>query len=768
MDTPQKVALITGITGQDGSYLAEFLLQQGYIVHGLKRRSSLFNTARIDHLYRDPHEQDVRFFLHHGDLTDSSNLIRIIQQTQPDEIYNLAAQSHVAVSFEVPEYTANSDALGTLRILEAIRILGLEKKTRFYQASTSELYGQVQETPQTETTPFYPRSPYAVAKLYAYWITVNYREAYGMFACNGILFNHECIASFMPLIYKMGVNGFIDIKPISEIVKYHTHKNKSSIDTSNPVYQETNINEDLYVWDKNAWTKVLYASAFPHDVTNNNKQPRMIVAKNAAYFVTGDHVCLMANEAEKKAGDIQLGDEVSIIDYPTIETNDFNISEVEANLLGFIIGDGYQETRSIQLTAKDKANLEPYAAIWLELHVENTIYYRQTPSGFNPENKIWQLYLNNSNQWISQFDIYDEERKKRIPFQILNSDKNIQLAFLKGYNAADGMKSNPCKYEFKNFKTNSSTLAAGLLFLLKKVTHQDYNINIETTEKWGDFSIYYSINILSDSSLGQNHRNSLDKKNKVLELVEQGVSQRGIHRETGISRTFIRKVQQGDDISDQHHLFKENNQIKKIIEMPDYDGWFFDLTTESGTFHCGIGQGHVHNSPVRGETFVTRKITRALARIKLGLQDCLYLGNMDALRDWGHAKDYVEAQWLMLQQEQPEDFVIASGTQYSVRQFVDFAARELDMTIRWEGQGIDEKGYDATGRCIIQVEPRYFRPTEVETLLGDPSKAKIKLGWTPKISFQELVQEMVREDFKSAERDELVKQHGFGVYDYNE
>ena len=364
MDLKPKVALITGITGQDGSYLAEFLLEKGYIVHGLKRRSSLFNTARIDHLYKDFHEKDIKFFLHHGDLTDSSNLIRIIQQTQPDEIYNLAAQSHVAVSFEVPEYTANSDALGTLRILEAIRILGLENKTRFYQASTSELYGLVQETPQKETTPFYPRSPYAVAKMYAYWITVNYREAYNMFACNGILFNHE--------------------------------------------------------------------------------------------------------------------------------------------------------------------------------------------------------------------------------------------------------------------------------------------------------------------------------------------------------------------------------------------------------------------SPVRGETFVTRKITRALARIKLGLQECLYLGNLNALRDWGHAKDYVEAQWLILQQEFPEDFVIASGEQYSVRQFVEYAAQELDIQIRWEGEGINEKGYDQNNNCIIQVEPRYFRPTEVETLLGDPTKAKTKLGWQQKISFQQLVQEMIREDFKSAQRDELVKKHGFGVYDYNE
>ncbi|MBX4967393.1 GDP-mannose 4,6-dehydratase [Rhizobium binae] len=359
-----KKALITGVTGQDGSYLAEFLLEKGYEVHGLKRRASLFNTDRIDHLYQDPHESGRRFILHYGDMTDSSSLIRIIQQVQPDEIYNLAAQSHVAVSFEEPEYTANSDALGALRILEAMRIVGIEKTCRFYQASTSELYGLVQEIPQRETTPFYPRSPYAVAKLYAYWITVNYREAYGMYACNGILFNHE--------------------------------------------------------------------------------------------------------------------------------------------------------------------------------------------------------------------------------------------------------------------------------------------------------------------------------------------------------------------------------------------------------------------SPVRGETFVTRKITRAIARIKLGLQDCLFLGNLDAKRDWGHAKDYVEMQWLMLQQEKAEDFVIATGVQYSVREFVDAAAREVGIEITWKGEGVDEKGYDPSGKCIVAVDPRYFRPTEVETLLGDASRAKEKLEWTPKITFQELVQEMVNEDLKSAERDELVKRHGFSAYNYHE
>ena len=359
-----KIALVTGITGQDGAYLAEFLLDKGYVVHGVKRRASLFNTQRIDHLYRDPHDPRRRLVLHYGDMTDSSSLVRIIQQTQPHEIYNLAAQSHVAVSFEEPEYTADSDALGTLRVLEAIRILGLEKKTRFYQASTSELYGKVRETPQRETTPFYPRSPYGVAKLYGYWITVNYREAYGIFACNGILFNHE--------------------------------------------------------------------------------------------------------------------------------------------------------------------------------------------------------------------------------------------------------------------------------------------------------------------------------------------------------------------------------------------------------------------SPIRGETFVTRKISRGLARIKVGLQECLYLGNLEARRDWGHARDFVEAQWLILQQEEPEDFVIATGEQHSVREFVELTADALGMSVRWKGKGAEEKGYDADGRCILAIDPRYFRPAEVDTLLGDATKARTKLGWRPRVNFREMVAEMAREDLVEAERESLVKRHGYRSFDHHE
>jgi GDPmannose 4,6-dehydratase len=356
VEKAKKVALITGVTGQDGSYLAEFLLEQGYSVHGVKRRASLFNTQRVDHIYQDPHIENRCLNLHYGDMTDTSNLIRIIQETQPDEIYNLAAQSHVAVSFESPEYTADVDAVGTLRLLEAIRILGLERKTRFYQASTSELYGLVQEIPQRETTPFYPRSPYAVAKLYSYWITVNYREAYGMYACNGILFNHE--------------------------------------------------------------------------------------------------------------------------------------------------------------------------------------------------------------------------------------------------------------------------------------------------------------------------------------------------------------------------------------------------------------------SPRRGETFVTRKITRGLANISQGLQDCLYMGNLNALRDWGHARDYVRMQWLMLQQEEPEDFVIATGQQQSVRRFIEMTAGELGMELRWSGEGVDEIGtWD--GKVIVRIDPRYFRPAEVETLLGDPSKAKVKLGWTPEISLQEMVKEMVTADLAEAKKHALLKRHGY-------
>ena len=767
-----KKALITGITGQDGAYLSELLLSKGYEVHGIKRRASSFNTSRIDHLYQDPHVDNRNFILHYGDLTDSTNLIRIIQEIQPDEIYNLGAMSHVKVSFDAPEYTADVDGVGTLRILEAVRLLGLTKKTKIYQASTSELYGLVQEVPQKETTPFYPRSPYAVAKMYAYWITVNYREAYDMFACNGILFNHETVAGFMPVIFKIGQEGPIDIKPIEEVVIKHTG-NPNGIDKSINKYQETFVTEDLYVWDNSEWTKVLYASGYPHDINNDNKKPRYLVAKNAAYLATSSHACIMADGTEKEFGQIEKGDQVNLVNYPKTEDNVDNLSETEAQLLGFIVGDGYRRGHKLQLTSKNKEKLVPYADIWLSINPKNTVKFWETKSGFDDTVIIWQVRLNNATRWISQFSIYDDQRKKRVPQQVLNGNKKIQMAFLKGYNQADGLKANPCNYDFKNFKTNSATLAAGLIFLLTQTTQQDYNINIEASDKWGTDQLYYSINILSDSDDGQNHRNSKAKKEQVLELVGQGVSQRAIQRDTGISRTFIRKVQNGYEPTGVHHLEIEKNQVKKIIELDKYDGWFFDLTTESGTFHCGIGQGHVHNSPLRGETFVTRKITRAVAKIALGLQDKLYLGNMDAKRDWGHAKDYVECMWKILQQDKPEDWVIATGVTTSVRDFVRMSFKEIGVELEFKGSGEQEVAviksatkseYQAKiGQEIVAVDPAYYRPTEVELLIGDSTKAQTKLNWKPKYDLEALCSEMVAADIELFKRDQILKEAGFEI-----
>ena len=768
-----KKALITGITGQDGAYLSELLLKKGYQVHGIKRRASSFNTARIDHLYQDPHVDNRNFILHYGDLTDSTNIIRIIQEVQPDEIYNLGAMSHVKVSFDSPEYTADVDGVGTLRILEAVRLLGLTKKTKIYQASTSELYGLVQEVPQSETTPFYPRSPYAVAKMYAYWITVNYREAYDMFACNGILFNHETVGGFMPIIFKTSQKGLIDIKPIQEVVLHHCTRG-NGIDIKLNKYQETFVTEELFIWDNNDWTKVQYASGYPHDIVKENKHPRFLVAKNAAYMATSSHVCIMENDSEKTFGEIESGDRVKLVKYPKpgiVKQDDLSIEE--ARLLGFIVGDGYRRKHKLQLTSKDKAKLLPYADMWLNLNNKNTTHFWQTQSEFNSKVKIWQLRLNNATKWIDQFTIYTDDRKKRIPVQILNANHPIQQAFLEGYNHADGMKSNPCNYKFKNFKTNSATLAAGLIYLLKQVTDQDYNINIEESDKWGSHKLYYSINLLSDSGEGQNHRNSIQKREKILELSGADMGQRAIHRETGFSRDFIRKIQNGYELTGEHHLTKPVNEIKKIINLDNYEGWFFDLATESGTFHCGIGQGHVHNSPLRGETFVTRKITRATAKIGLGLQDKVFLGNMDAKRDWGHAKDYVECMWKILQQDKPEDWVIATGVTTSVRDFVKMSFKEIGVELEFRGTGEKEVGIVVSstnpnypveiGKKVVAVDPAYYRPTEVELLIGDPSKAKSKLGWEPKYNLEALCSEMVRSDIEIFRRDQILKDAGFEI-----
>lgn len=735
-----KKCLITGITGQSGSYLAELLLVKGYDVHGMIRRSSSFNTGRIDHIYDKVH-------LHYGDMTDSLSIDDMMYKIKPDYIFNLAAQSHVAVSFNLPEYTAQTDGIGTLRILEAMKKHVPESK--LYQASTSELFGRVLETPQSEKTPFNPVSPYAIAKQYAFNMVKNYREAYDMFASNGILFNHETMVDFTPMIFKEGNEGEIDIKPISEIVKFHT-KDNSDINTIDLKYQETEVTKDLYIWDINNWTKVKFASCYPHDVYNNNKKPRYLISKNSAYMGTSSHVCIMENEKEKKISDIKIGDKVNIINYPKIEGKNI-ISEIESEFLGFLVGDGNKNIikNNLKLTGKKTQFLDKYADLWIKLGGD--VYKYQCVSGFNTNEKIWQYTLNGNKNWINKYtlDIYDENHKKRVPKIILNSNKEIQNAFLIGYNNADGLKKNKSVYNFKNFKTNSATLAAGLLFLLNNTTKQEYNINVENIFKFGENRLYYSINILSDSNKGQNHKNSIHNYETILNLLNLGYSQRRIFRETNISRTFIKKVKNGYVPNNKHHLEIPNNTIKKIIEMDDYDGWFYDLETESGTFHAGIGQGHVHNSPRRGETFVTKKITRGLVDW-LKTKDPIHLGNLNAKRDWGYAPEYCEAMIKIIDHSEPDDFVIATGEAHSNKEFVEEACKYVNIDIEWRGEGIDEIGVDKRSgdAIVIQVDPKYFRPSEVDLLLGDPSKAKRILGWEAKTKFKDLVKLMMESDIE--------------------
>jgi GDPmannose 4,6-dehydratase len=701
-----KKALITGITGQDGAYLAEFLLDKGYEVHGVKRRTSLFNTDRIDHLYQDPHETGRRFILHYGDMTDSSSLVRVIQLVQPDELYNLAAQSHVAVSFEEPEYTANSDALGTLRLLEAIRILGLEKKTRFYQASTSELFGKVQEIPQKETTPFYPRSPYAVAKLYAYWITVNYREAYGMYACNGILFNHECITIDTPLVVR--VNGVNNVVTPVELV---------ALRRKGPNIQQFDL-PDVEVWDGQTWTRVLAITATKRRRDDSDHALLAVQARGGVVSCTAHHKLIRADETEDRADALHVGDHILLAEAMPGSRDWTALAPEMAEFLGLMAADGYipdHERTVVQFTNNDAALQRRVAELWSRLFL-GSARFSESPSGFGP-NRVGQTYLSGAGvatvQWL-RVQLYSDDGFKRVPVLVLNASPEIQSAFLAGYYSGDGLKEG----KGDSVKTNSPLLAQGL-FWLYAIQGRMASVYLEQRNGRS----YYTLNLPTASPAGDKGQ----------------------------------------------HLRKPATEVRRTdATFLDDDEWVFDLATESGRFVAGVGRIIAHNSPIRGETFVTRKITRALARIKLGLQDCLFLGNLDAKRDWGHARDYVEMQWLMLQQDAPDDYVIATGAQYSVRDFVNAAAAELGMTIAWKGKGVDEKGHDAAGRCVVAVDPRYFRPTEVETLLGDPAKAKKQLGWSPRIGFKELVAEMVREDLKAAERDELVKRHGFDAYDYHE
>lgn len=760
----EKVALITGITGQDGAYLAEFLLRKGYIVHGLKRRSSLFNTERIDHLYHDRHEDGIKFFLHYSDMTDSSNLISLIQKIQPDEIYNLAAMSHVQVSFDLPEYTGNADGLGTLRLLEAVRLLGLINKTKVYQASTSELFGLVQEVPQNEKTPFYPRSPYGVAKLYGYWITVNYREAYGLYACNGILFNHECISENIPLIIKE--NNFISIKRVKDIKRAH----EKGANT-----QQWIIKDDIKIWDGENFVRINGITATKRNKKLIDHQCKTINTRHGVVETTNHHNLLDINSIKVKASEVNIGNKLLHKDLP-LSVTQCSITEEEALFLGLMVADGHISGRKAKFTNNNNKILDLVSNLWFKLTLGNTSIQSNISEKSFGKSKQLSLLGNKEYLYKISKEIYTFDKFKKVPDRIFNSNMNIQLKFLEGYNLGDGLKKSKSRYSFVNFKTNSPVLAQGLIFLISNTTGQDFNITFEVDEKYYG---YYSINFLSDSD-------KQDKLNDIKELMLSGTSQRSISSRLEVSRTTIRKIQNNLPVYEPSSFYKDRNEVKKCFYHNEQPTWVYDIETESGKFLAGVGKIIISNSPIRGETFVTRKITRAVARIALGLQNDLFLGNLGAKRDWGHAKDYVEAMYLILQQDTPEDYVIATGKTTEIRDFVKMAFDEVGIEVEFSGTGINEKGFIksfnmdvlksldidtshlVTGKEVVLVDKKYFRPAEVDFLIGDSTKAKTKLGWMPKYDLPSLVKDMVISDLQLMKKEKYIKDAGYRTLNYFE
>lgn len=667
---PRK-ALVTGATGQTGSYLVELLLSKGYDVSVLVRRTSgEANLHRIQHL-------TGRIRVASGDLHDQTSLMHVLSWSQPDEVYNLGAQSFVPASFTQPVLTAEVTALGVVRLLEAIRQVC--PKARFYQASSSEMFGKVLETPQRETTPFYPRSPYGVSKVFGHYITVNYREAAKLFACSGICFNHECVTAETPVIIRR--DGLTDIVPIEDVVPHRTNPKYASRYTTEP-----NQENRFEVWDANGWAAVTCLTATWNGFERKpNKTVHRIAARGALFQATSDHVVFTSHNGqtrEKPAGKVEAGQSLALIGLPE-PTNQISMTEDESWLLGLLAAEGYvSEEGNGQVTNKDVRLLDQAAACWRRVSGGRSTR-RTHHSGFPGGGDVYQLYLRGARAYLRflRESLYTRSGDKRIPQRVLNAGLEARLAFLRGFNAGDGLKSTPCTYEFQGFKTSSAALAAGLYWLTLTTLRQRAILCPEDREG----KLYYQINLNSPEAV------------------------------TG----------QGQ------HLRRPLEQVVKAKRI-DYCGWLFDLATTTGTFHAGIGHGWIHNSPRRGLEFVTRKITHGVAKIKHGLADELRLGNLDAKRDWGFAGDYAEAMWLMLQQDEPEDYVIGTGEARSVRQLcqIAFAVAELD----WEK--------------YVRVDPAFYRPAEVDVLLADPSKIRDKLGWRPKVSFESLVESMVQSDLE--------------------
>jgi GDPmannose 4,6-dehydratase len=667
-------ALITGITGQDGSYLAEWLLSQGYQVFGLVRRVSSPVHERIAHLLD-------RVTLMPGDLLDTGSLLAALDQARPSEVYNLAAQSFVKDSFTEPVLTGEVTGLGVARLLEAVR--RTDSSIRFYQASSSEMFGKAREVPQRETTPFHPRSPYGVAKAYGHYLTVNYRESYGLFAVAGILFNHECVTADTPVIIRR--NGLVDILPIADVVPHRTEPETARRFTTTP-----SPTAPVEVWDAAGWTRVTCMTAtWNRFVRRLNKTVVRVAARGAVIQATQDHVVLReldGQPSECRAEDVEVGDHLALISLPD-PTDAIRLTEEEAWLLGILAAEGHiGPDGKAKIVNQSEDLLAEVTRVWRTVTGGRTASY-VAPSGFPGGQPVIQLRLCGANDYARYVyaSLYTRAGEKRCPIRVLNSHESVRLAFLRGFNAGDGLKSTPCRDEFQGFKTSSATMAAALYWM--SVTTLRQRAIICTEERAG--RVYYQINLNSPIVPGQKGQ----------------------------------------------HLRRSLTQVVKTCPV-EYRGWLFDLATESGTFHAGVGQGWIHNSPRRGVEFVTRKITDGAARIKLGLAQELRLGNLDAKRDWGFAGDYVRAMWLMLQQEEPEDLVIATGETHTVREFCELAFGALDLD--WQQ--------------FVVTDPAFTRPAEVELLLGDASRARQQLGWTPQVTFPGLVRMMVDADLERLRR----------------
>jgi len=660
--TGKRSALITGVTGQDGSYLAELLLEKGYDVHGMVRRASTEKFDRIEHL-RD------RITLHQGDLLDQRSLVDALRAAQPSEVYNLAAMSFVAVSWIQPTLTAEFTGVGVTRMLEAMREVCPE--ARFYQASSSEMFGKVLEVPQTETTPFYPRSPYGVAKAYGHFITVNYRESYNLHATSGILFNHECITEQTPLIVRQ--LGNIAIKTPAELVPLR--RKGQSIQSFTP----DNLVE---VWDGEDWTYVQAITATRRRRTDPDHELLSIQARGGAVNVTAHHHMLDDEHAPLSAKDVQEGDELAIADWMPAPPGWTAISPEMAELLGLLVADGHvsRDGGRVRLTNNDFLIRGRTMELWSRVFLGQSREWSGT-SGFDADATVQAVNLSGApsiGPWLRE-QLYTPTDFKQVPPVVLNGDLEIQRSFLNGYYAGDGLK----KGNGDSIKTNSAVLAQGLCLMY---FNQRQPASVYVEQRAG--RTYYQLNM----------------------------------------RSAVRVGAKGQ------HLLRSPSEVRRIERaiVPD-DEWVFDLETESGVFCAGVGRLVTHNSPRRGREFVTRKITWHAAAIKHGLERELRLGNLDAERDWGYAKDYVEAMWLMLQQDTPEDYVIATNKSHSVKECCEVAFDEAGLG-----------GYEQ----YVTIDPAFVRPAEVDHLIGDPAKAERDLGWKPQTSFEQLIRLMTRADLE--------------------